>query len=79
MRDIAGEDRTKSYVTFSYRPLYMDAQVLDGELKFINNHSVRTQNVAKKTYRKLWTIETKGERDLGKSVLAAGHKDDDDI
>ena len=36
------------------------------------------QDVALKTYRDRRTIETDGERESGRSVLAARHDDDDD-
>ena len=51
----------------------------DDELKFINCISIRTQYVVWGTYRKRWMIETNGERESGKSVLAEQHDDDDDI
>ena len=35
--------------------------------------------VARKTSRKRWMIETGGERESGRSMLAAQHDDDDDI
>ena len=38
--------------------------------------SVRTHDVAGKTCRKRWMIETDDERELGKSVLAARQDDD---
>ena len=41
-------------------------------------HFVQTQDVAWKTCRKRWMIETDGERELGKSVWVAWHDDDDD-
>ena len=40
--------------------------------------SVRTRNVALKTYQRRWTIGRSGERGSGISVLAARHDDDDD-
>ena len=54
----------------------MYEQVLNGQLELINNSSVRTQNVVKKTYRERWKIETSGEGELRKSILAARHDDD---
>ena len=36
------------------------------------------QDVALKTYREQWTIETGGERGSGRSVQVAWHDDDDD-
>ena len=43
----------------------------------IYNSSVPIQDVALKTYRERWTIETGGKRGSGRSVLAARHDDDD--
>ena len=56
----------------------MDEQRLDDQLQPIYNSSVPIQNVAWKTYREQWTIETDGEKGSGRSVLAARHDDDDD-
>ena len=63
---------------YSGRPLYMDEQTLDDQLKPIYNSSVPIQDVAWKTSRERLTIETSGERGSGRSVLAAQHDDDDD-
>ena len=79
MRDTAGGARTFSLATFSYGPLHTDAQVLYDLLEPIYNSSVRTQDIAWKTRRKRWMTETDDEKELGKSVPAAGHDDDDDI
>ena len=56
----------------------MNAQVLDDQQEPIYRSSVLTQDVAWKTCRTRWMIETYGERGLGKSVLAVRHDDDDD-
>ena len=56
----------------------MDEQRQDDQLESIYDSSVPIQDVALKTYRERWTIETGGGRGLGRSVLAARHDDDDD-
>ena len=58
---------------FSYGPLHRDDQQ-----DLIYNSLVQTQDVAWKSCRKRWTIETNGERVLGKSMLAARNDDNDD-
>ena len=63
---------------FSYVSLHTDEQGLGHQLEPICNSSVLIQDVAWKTCRKQWTIETSGEREKGKSVQAAWHDDDDD-
>ena len=57
----------------------MDEQREDDQLEPIYNNSVLIQDVALKTYRERWTIETGGERGSGRSVLAALHDNVDDI
>ena len=52
----------------------MDEQRQDGQLEPIYNSSVPIQDVALKTSREQWTIETGGGR---KSMLVACHNDDD--
>ena len=56
----------------------MDEQRQDDPLEPENNSSVRIQDVALKTSRERWTIETGGGRGSGRSVLVARHDDDDD-
>ena len=56
----------------------MDEQKQDDQIEPIYNSSVLIQDVALKTSRGRWTIETGGERGSGRSVLAARHDDDDD-
>ena len=56
----------------------MDEQRLDDQLELIYNSSVRTHDVAWRTCRERWTIETGGEKGSGRSVLAVWHDDDDD-
>ena len=58
--------------------LNINEQRLDDQLKPIYNSSVPIQDVAWRIWRERLTIETGGERGLGKSVLAARHDDDDD-
>ena len=53
-------------------------QVLDNQLESIYNSFVWTQDVILRTCQKQWMIEMNGKRELGKSVLAALHDDDDD-
>ena len=36
------------------------------------------QDIALKTFRKQWTVEMGGEKESGRSVLAAWYEDDDD-
>ena len=55
----------------------MDEQRLDDQLEPIYNSSLPIQDVAWKTSRERWTIETGGERGPGRSVLATLHDDDD--
>ena len=54
------------------RPLHTDEQRQDDQLEPIYNSSVPIQDVAWKTSRERWTIETSGERGSRRSVLAAG-------
>ena len=73
----AGGARKNSKATFSNGPLHTDAQVKDNQLELIYNSSVRTQDVAWKTCQKRWIIDTDGKRELGKSVWAIWHDNDD--
>ena len=57
----------------------MDEQRQDDQLEPIYNSSVAIQDIALKTSREQWMIETGGERGSGRSVLAVQHDDDDDI
>ena len=43
------------------------------------NSSVPIQDIPLKTCRKQWTIEKGGEKESGRSMLAARHDDDDEI
>ena len=49
----------------------MDEQKWDDQLEPIYCSSVPIPDMAMKTYRERWTIETDGERGSGKSMLAA--------
>ena len=49
--------------------------IMDEQLEPIYNSSVPIQNIALKTSRERWTIETGGERGSGRPVLAAWHDD----
>ena len=60
---------------YSSGPLYMDEQRLGDQLEPIYNSSVPIQDIAWKTSRERWTIETGGERGVERSVLAAQHDD----
>ena len=56
----------------------MDEQKQDDQLEPIYNNSMPIQDIAWKTSRERWTIETSVERGSGRSMLAAQHDDDDD-
>ena len=58
--------------------LHMDKERLDDQLEPIHSSSVPIQDVGWKTSREQWAIVTDGERELGRSVLAAQPDDDDD-
>ena len=62
---------------YSCGALHTDEQELGNQLEPIYNSSVLIQDVAWKTDRDRWTIETSGERESGKSMLAARHDNDD--
>ena len=55
----------------------MDEQRQDNQLDSIYNSSVPIQDIALKTSREQWTIETGGKRGSGRSVLAVRHDVDD--
>ena len=55
----------------------MDKQKQDGQLEPIYNSSMPIQDIALKTSQERWTIEMGDEKGLRRSVLAAGHDDDD--
>ena len=75
MRDTAGDVKTtpKRYTTVD--PITWTNKGMTTSLK---NCSVSIQDVALKTYRMRWTIETGGERGSGRSILATRYDDDDD-
>ena len=77
MQDTAGEVGTNTNVTYSCKPLHMNEQKQDDQLEPIYNSSVLIHDVALKTYREWWTIETGGGRGSDRSVLAAWYDDDD--
>ena len=56
----------------------MDEQRQDNQLEPIYNNSVPIKDIAWKTSRERWTIETGGEKGSGRSMLAARHDEDDD-
>ena len=56
----------------------MDDQRQDDQLGTPFSSSVSIRDVALKTCRKQWTIETGGEKGSRISVLIARHDDDDD-
>ena len=62
MQDTTGEVRTNSQVMYSSGPLHMDEQRQDDQQEPIYNSSVSIQDIALKTSRERWTIET-GERE----------------
>ena len=55
----------------------MDEKKQDDQLEPVYS-SETIQDVALKTSREQWTIETDGEKGQGRSVLAAQHDHDDD-
>ena len=57
MRDAAGEDRTNSSITFSYRLLHMNVPMLVDQQELTYNSSMWTQDVVLKTYLERWMIE----------------------
>ena len=57
----------------------MDKQKQDDQLQPICNSSGPIQDVALKTNRERWTIETGGERGSRRFVQTARHDDDDDF
>ena len=74
----AGEVRTNSWATYPDGAFHMDEQRRDNQLESIYNSSVAILDIALKTYRERWMIETGGERGSGdRSVLAAWHDDDE--
>ena len=77
MQDTAGEVRTNSWATYSSGPHHSDEQRQVVQLESKYNSSVAIQDVALKSYRERWTIETGSERGSGRSVLAVRHDDDD--
>ena len=56
----------------------MDEQRQEDQLEPVYNSSVAIQEVALKTFKEQWTIETDGERWSGESVLVVRHDDDND-
>ena len=60
-------------------PPHTDVQMKENQLESIHNTSVRTQDVAWKTTRKRWMIETNGVGELGKFVQVGRHDNDDDM
>ena len=56
-------------------PLHTAEQLLDDQLEHIYSSSGSIQDVAWKSFRERWTIETGVERESGKSVLATPHAD----
>ena len=68
MQDTAGEVGTNSQVTYSCGSLHMDEQKQEDQLEPIYNGSVPIQDVALKTYRERWTIETGGKRGSERSL-----------
>ena len=78
MRDTAGKIRANQKAIYSRGPLHVDEQRQDNQLEPIYNSSVPIQDIALKTSRERWAIETGGERGSRRSVLVARHDDDDD-
>ena len=67
------------FMTYSCGPHHMDEQRQNNQLEPTYNSSVPIRDVALKTSREQWTIETGGERGSGRSVLAAHHHHHHDI
>ena len=63
-------------MTYSCGPFHMDEQKQDDQLEPTYNSSVLIQDVVLKTWRKQWTIEKRGEKWSGISVLMTRHDDD---
>ena len=57
---------------FASGTVHTDEQVLDDQLELIYNRSMQTQDVVKRTCQVWWKIETNGETESRKSLLA-GH------
>ena len=55
----------------------MDKQRQEDQLETIYNSPVPIQDIALKTSREQWTIESGGERGSGRSVLAVRHKEEE--
>ena len=70
MWDTARELNTNSWAMFSYGPLHIDVQMLADHQELIYNSFVQVQYIIWKTCLKQWILETYGERESGKSVLA---------
>ena len=58
---------------YSCGPLHIDEQRLNDQLEPTYNSSVPIQDIALKTFRERWTIETGGKRGSGRFMLAARH------
>ena len=78
MRYTTGEIRTNLRVKAMYfcGLLHTDEEGLGDQLEPVYNSSVLVQDVAWKTYREQWTIETSDKWGPGKSVLKARHDDE---
>ena len=61
-----------------WTPSHGRANVCD-QLEPMYNSSVLIQDIALKTFRERWTIETNGKRGSGKSVVAARDDDNGDV
>ena len=77
MQDIAREVRTNLKAMYSCEPLHTDEQGLVNQFDPINNCFVLIQDIAWKTCRERWTIETSGLRRPGKSAPVGRHHDYD--
>ena len=56
----------------------MDTPMVANRQKLISISLVRTLDTVLRTYKKLWTIGTGGEKEPSESVQSARHDDDDD-
>ena len=62
---------------FYYGDLHMDVPKLTDPQELTYSSYMQTQDVVQKTCQVWWMIEMDGERELGKSMLAARLDDDD--
>ena len=74
--DTVGKLRTNSKAMYSYGTLHMNEQRQNDQQEPIYKNTVLIQDIALKTSREWWMIETGSGQDSDRSVLAAWHNDD---